>query len=79
LSITVNRGEEQLMGEYDTRFCPVCKAAMEFIPRHYIWRCTKHGLFLHHQLEPHEQIKIGEFTWMRKSGDTYVDRPAYRG
>jgi hypothetical protein len=65
------------MGEHDTRFCPVCKATMEFIPRYYIWRCQEHGLFLYDQLEPHEQIKIGEFTWMRKSGDIYVDRPAY--
>jgi hypothetical protein len=65
------------MAENDRRFCPVCKAAMEFMPRHYIWRCAEHGLFLHQQLEPHEQIKIGEFTWMRKSGDTYIDRPAY--
>ena len=48
------------MGEYGTRFCPLCQAAMEFIPRHYIWRCAEHGLFHHHQLEPHEQIKIGE-------------------
>jgi len=52
---------------------------MEFIPRYYIWRCAEHGLFQHHQLEPHEQMKIGEFTWMRKSGETYVDRPAYPG
>jgi len=51
---------------------------MEFIPRYYIWRCAEHGLFVHNQLEPHEQIKIGEFTWMRKNGETYVDRPAYR-
>jgi hypothetical protein len=52
---------------------------MEFIPRYYIWRCAEHGLLQHHQLEPHEQMKIGEFTWMRKSGDVYVDRPAYHG
>jgi hypothetical protein len=51
---------------------------MEFIQRYYIWRCPEHGLFLHNQLQPHEQIKIGEFTWMRKGGDIYVDRPAYR-
>jgi len=67
------------MEEDTVRFCPVCKAEMEFIPRYYIWRCAEHGLFVHTQLEPHEQIKIGEFTWMRKSGETYVDRPAYRG
>lgn len=67
------------MAEYDTRFCPVCKAAMDFVARHYIWRCTEHGLFHHYQLEPQEQIKIGEFTWMRKNGETYVDRPAYPG
>jgi hypothetical protein len=67
------------MGEYDTRFCPVCKAAMQFITRHDIGRCTEHGLFIHRQLEPYEQIKIGEFTWVRKSGDVYVDRPASRG
>jgi hypothetical protein len=52
---------------------------MEFIQRYYIWRCQEHGLFLDSQLQPHEQIKIGEFTWMRKSGDIYVDRPAYPG
>jgi hypothetical protein len=52
---------------------------MEFIARYYVWRCTEHGLFHHHQLEPHEQIKIGEFTWLRKNGETYVDRPAYPG
>jgi len=38
-----------------------------------------YGLFQDHRLEPHEQMKIGEFTWMRKSGETYVDRPAYHG
>jgi predicted amidophosphoribosyltransferase len=73
-----NKAEEQLMAEYDKRFCPVCQAAMEFIARYYVWRCAAHGLFHHHQLEPHEQIKIGEFTWLRKNGETYVDRPAYR-
>ena len=67
------------MAEDKVRFCPVCTEAMELIPRYYIWRCAEHGLFMHNQLEPHEQIKIGEFTWMRKSGETYVDRPAYRG
>ena len=36
-------------------------------------------VFHHYQLEPHEQIKIGEFTWLRKNGETYVDRPAYPG
>jgi predicted amidophosphoribosyltransferase len=71
--------EERLMAEFDTLFCPVCKADMEFVARHYIWRCTEHGLFHHYQLEPQEQIKIGEFTWMRKNGETYVDRPAYPG
>jgi hypothetical protein len=50
---------------------------MEFLARYYIWRCAEHGLFIHNQLEPHEQIKIGEFTWMRKNGETYVDRPLY--
>ena len=67
------------MTEHNTRFCPVCRGAMECIPHYYIWRCAEHGLFVHNQLELHEQIKIGEFTWMRKSGETYVDRPAYRG
>ena len=67
------------MEENTARFCPVCKGEMEFIPRYYIWRCAEHGLLQHHQLEPHEQMKIGEFTWMRKSGDVYVDRPAYHG
>jgi hypothetical protein len=67
------------MEENTVRFCPVCKEEMECIPRHYIWRCAEHGLFLHNYLEPHEQIKIGEFTWMRKSGDVFVDRPAYHG
>lgn len=62
----------------EARFCPVCQASMEFIARYYIWRCAQHGLFVHSQLEPHEQIKIGEFTWMRKNGEIYVDRPAYR-
>jgi hypothetical protein len=52
---------------------------MEFIPRYYICRCAEHELFQDHQLEPHEQMKIGEFTWMRKSGETYVHRPAYHG
>jgi hypothetical protein len=65
------------MEENTARFCPVCKEEMEFIPRYYIWRCAEHGLFLHNHLEPHQQIKIGEFTWMRKSGEIYVDRPAY--
>jgi predicted amidophosphoribosyltransferase len=64
---------------YDKRFCPVCQAEMEFIMRYYIWRCAEHGLFQHQQLEPHERIKIGEFTWMRKNGEVYVDRPAYPG
>jgi hypothetical protein len=67
------------MAEDKSRFCPVCPEAMEFIPHYYIWRCAGHGLFIDNQLEPHEQIMIGEFTWMRKSGETYVDRPAYRG
>jgi hypothetical protein len=67
------------MAEYDERFCPICQAAMELIARYYVWRCSEHGLFHHHQLEPHEQIKIGEFTWMRKNGETYIDRPAYPG
>jgi hypothetical protein len=67
------------MAEYNTRFCPICRGAMEFIRRRYICRCAEHGLFQDHQLEPHEQMKIGEFTWMRKSGETYVDRPAYHG
>jgi hypothetical protein len=67
------------MAEHETRFCPICKEAMEFIARYYVWRCQAHGLFLDSQLEPHEQIKIGEFTWMRKGGDIYVDRPAYHG
>jgi hypothetical protein len=65
------------MDTYGKRFCPICKEEMELLQRYYIWRCSEHGLFQHHQLEPHEQIKIGEFTWMRKSGDIYVDRPAY--
>jgi len=63
----------------EARFCPVCKAEMLFIGRYYIWRCAEHGLFQHHQLQPQEQIKIGEFTWMRKGGDIFVDRPPYRG
>jgi hypothetical protein len=67
------------MTENNTRFCPVCRGAIEFIPRYYIWRCAEHGLFVHNQLKPHEQIEIGGFTWMRKSGETYVNRPAYRG
>ena len=67
------------MTENNARFCPVCRGAIEFIARYHIWRCAEHGLFVHHQLEPHEQIKIGEFTWMRKSGETCVDRPAHRG
>ncbi len=67
------------MVENEPRFCPICRGAMEFLPRYYIWRCTEHGLFVHNQLEPHEQIKIGEFTWMRKNGETYVDRPVYHG
>jgi hypothetical protein len=25
----------------------------------YLWRCSEHGLFLHHQLEPREQKKVG--------------------
>jgi hypothetical protein len=79
VSIAANKGEEQAMAECDKRFCPVCQAAMEFIARYYVWRCVEHGLFHHYQLEPHEQIKIGEFTWMRKNGETYVDRPAYPG
>ena len=57
------------MEENTVRFCPVCKEEMEWIPRYYIWRCAEHGLFLHTYLEPHEQLKIGEFTWMRKSGE----------
>jgi hypothetical protein len=56
------------MDDSDVRLCPVCKGQMEFIQRYYIWRCPEHGLFLHNQLQPHEQIKIGEFTWMRKGG-----------
>ncbi len=79
VSLAANKGEEPLMAEYDNRFCPVCQAAMEYIARYYVWRCPEHGLFHHHQLEPHEQIKIGEFTWIRKNGETYVDRPAYPG
>jgi hypothetical protein len=67
------------MTENTARFCPVCKEGMEFISRYFVWRCAQHGLFVHNQLEPHEQIKIGEITWMRKSGDVYVDRPAYHG
>ncbi len=63
----------------EVRFCPICKTEMEFINRYYLWRCAEHGLFQHHQLEPHAQIKIGEFTWMRKSGDIFVDRPSYHG
>jgi ribosomal protein L37AE/L43A len=65
------------MAENDAYYCPVCRAKMEFLSRYYIWRCQEHGLFLHSQLQPHEQIKIGEFTWMRKDGEIYVDRPAY--
>ena len=79
VNIAVTRGEEQPMAEYDKRYCPVCQAAMELIARYYVWRWSEHGLFHHHQLEPHEQIKIGEFTWMRKSGETYIDRPVYPG
>lgn len=67
------------MGENEVRYCPVCTAAMEFIARYYLWRCQAHGLFQHHQLEPHAEIKVGEFTWMRKNGEMYVNRPAYRG
>ncbi len=62
-----------------TRFCPVCKAQMVFIDPYYIWRCPEHGLFQPYQLEPHDQIKIGEFTWMHKGGEIFVDRPAYHG
>jgi hypothetical protein len=67
------------MDEKLTRLCPVCRGGMEFMARYYIWRCAEHGLFLDNQLDPHDHIKIGEFTWMRKSGKIYVDRPAYRG
>lgn len=63
----------------EVRHCPVCTAEMEFIQRYYIWRCVEHGLFLNSQLEPHAEIKIGEFTWMRKNGEVYVNRPAYHG
>lgn len=68
-----------VIDDSDARFCPVCKGQMEFLQRYYIWRCAEHGLFLHNQLQPHERIQIGEYTWMRKSGDIYVDRPAYPG
>jgi len=51
---------------------------MEFIARYYLWRCPEHGFFQQQHLEPHEEIKVGEFTWMRKSGEMYVNRPAYR-
>ena len=67
------------MNGNEARFCPVCKAEMFFIDAYYIWRCAKHGLFQHYQLQPHEEIKIGEFTWMRKGGDIFVSRPAYHG
>ena len=43
------------MAENEARFCPICRGEMEFLPRYYIWRYTAHGLFLHNQLEPHEQ------------------------
>jgi hypothetical protein len=33
------------MAEYNARFCPICRGAMDFIPRHYICRCAEHGLF----------------------------------
>lgn len=61
----------------EMRFCPICRAEMVFISRYYLWRCNEHGLFQHHQVQPHEQIKIGEFTWMCKDGKIFVDRPAY--
>ena len=72
-------GGTSLMVENEARFCPICRGAMEFLARYYIWRCAEHWLFVHNQLQPHEQIKIGEFTWMRKNGETYVDRPLYHG
>lgn len=76
---TTYEGGTSPMVENEARYCPICRGAMEFLARYYIWRCAEHGLFLHNQLEPHEQIKIGEFTWMRKNGETYVDRPVYHG
>jgi hypothetical protein len=50
---------------------------MECIPRSCLWRCSGHGLFLHHQLRPHEQLRIGAYTSMRKRGEISVDRPVY--
>ena len=29
------------------------------IPHDYLWRCSEHGLFLHHRLQPREQKKVG--------------------
>ena len=67
------------MAENTARFCPVCKEGMEFISRYLVWRWAQRGLFVLNQLVKHYPLKFGEFTWMRKSGDVYVDRPAYRG
>lgn len=61
----------------DVRYCPICRAELEFISRYYLWRCGQDGLFQDQQLQPHEQIKIGEFTWMCKDGKIFVNRPAY--
>lgn len=67
------------MDSHKALFCPICRAEMEFVARYYIWCCAEHGLFQHHQLSPHPEIKIGEFTWMRHNGEVYVNRPAFHG
>ncbi len=67
------------MEDGNTHFLPGLQEGDGCIPRDRLWRCSEHGLFLHHQLQPHEQIKIDDSTWMRKSGEISAARPVYHG
>jgi hypothetical protein len=38
------------------------------IPRDCLWRCSEHGLFLHHHLQPRKQKKVGGVHARREGG-----------
>jgi hypothetical protein len=43
----------------NAHFLPDLQEGDGCIPRDCLWWCSEHGLFLHHQLQPHEQKKVG--------------------
>jgi Universal stress protein family len=52
------KGDTWLMEDGNPHFLPGLQEGNGCIQHNNLWRCSDHGLFLHHQLWPREQKKV---------------------